>query len=102
MRTVMGFVVGVLLIMPSGAWAKIGGGDIVFRTAGTANVTFSHDGHVGKLGVKCKECHYGIYTTVEGHRSATMADMQKGKSCGACHNGKKAFAVTAQCDKCHQ
>jgi c(7)-type cytochrome triheme protein len=29
-----------------------------------------------------------------------MKSMEKGKSCGACHNGKKAFPL-ASCTKCH-
>jgi c(7)-type cytochrome triheme protein len=31
-----------------------------------------------------------------------MAEMEKGKSCGACHDGKTAFATTANCAKCHK
>ncbi len=33
-----------------------------------------------------------------------MAEMEKGLSCGACHNGKKAFSVAAEkdCSKCHR
>jgi c(7)-type cytochrome triheme protein len=30
-----------------------------------------------------------------------MKDMEAGKSCGACHNGTKAFAVK-DCAKCHK
>jgi c(7)-type cytochrome triheme protein len=30
-----------------------------------------------------------------------MADMQKGFSCGACHNGTRAFSVKANCSRCH-
>jgi c(7)-type cytochrome triheme protein len=31
---------------------------------------------------------------------ATMDDMEIGQSCGACHNGEKAFGVE-NCDPCH-
>ena len=31
-----------------------------------------------------------------------MKEMQKGKSCGACHNGKTAFSVKGDCTKCHK
>ena len=31
-----------------------------------------------------------------------MGDMEKGKSCGACHNGKDAFSSSGDCDKCHR
>jgi len=27
-----------------------------------------------------------------------MQQMEKGKSCGACHNGKKALSVTDDCE----
>jgi c(7)-type cytochrome triheme protein len=30
-----------------------------------------------------------------------MKQMEKGKSCGACHDGKKAFSVKGDCAKCH-
>jgi len=95
-------VVLAILLAPLGAWGKIGGGDIVFHVPGAANVTYTHDSHVGRIGIKCRECHYQIFTTVEGHKKMTMADMQKGLSCGFCHNGKRAFDVKTSCDKCHQ
>jgi c(7)-type cytochrome triheme protein len=28
--------------------------------------------------------------------------MDKGKSCGACHNGKDAFIASGDCVKCHK
>ena len=31
-----------------------------------------------------------------------MADMEKGKTCGACHNGNKAFTVAGNCGNCHK
>jgi c(7)-type cytochrome triheme protein len=31
-----------------------------------------------------------------------MKQMEKGKSCGACHDGKKAFSVKGECAKCHK
>ncbi len=95
----LGLVAAVLA--PAAVTAKVGGGDIVFKVNGEANVTYSHDTHVTKLGVKCRECHYQVFTTVEGHRRSTMADMQGGRSCGACHNGKRAFDVKTNCAKCH-
>lgn len=98
------FILGMALVMvlaPIGAWAKIGGGDIKFRLQGTDDVTFSHDLHASGKGIKCRECHYKLYTTVEGHKKSTMAEMEKGESCGLCHNGMQAFAVKTNCIKCH-
>jgi c(7)-type cytochrome triheme protein len=95
----------VLLLVPLAAWGKIGGGDITFHPSGAGNVLYSHDFHVGKLGLKCTECHSKIFImSVQANAKRTMADMQRGLSCGACHNGKRAFDVKSQsnCAKCHQ
>jgi c(7)-type cytochrome triheme protein len=56
--------------------------------------------HMGK-GLKCTDCHDGIFKKKIGENKATMKDMEAGKSCGACHNGTKAFAVK-DCAKCHK
>lgn len=82
--------------------AKVGGGDITFSVTGANDVVYSHDLHVIKAGLKCTGCHYGIFNTNEARKDVTMAEMQKGRSCGACHNGQKAFTVKANCDKCHK
>jgi len=69
------------------------------KNAGT--VTFNHTFHVGKLNSDCKACHNAnVITGKEGH--VTMAEMEKGKTCGACHNDKKAFTVVGNCGRCHK
>jgi c(7)-type cytochrome triheme protein len=92
-----------LLFATSSVWAALGGGDVVFPVPGMASVLFSHERHVGKIKLRCNECHYGLYTNRAQHKTVGMAAMQKGKSCGACHNATKAFAVTdnKQCAACH-
>jgi len=102
MRTCIVSAVTLMLLAPLCAWGKIGGGDIVFQVSGKAGVLYSHDDHVMKFGIKCKECHYKIYSTVEGHKKTTMAAMEKGESCGVCHDGKRAFGVNTGCVKCHR
>ncbi|MDW8003036.1 MAG: cytochrome c3 family protein [Deltaproteobacteria bacterium] len=57
---------------------------------------FSHENHVANIGLKRTDCHAWLYLTKEKHVKTTMAQMQKGKSCGACHNGKIAFDVKAR------
>ncbi len=81
--------------------AKVGGGDINFEVKSAGNVTFSHDNHVGS-GLKCTDCHDSLYVAKAKHKTVKMAQMQKGKSCGACHNGKKAFDVKSNCNNCHK
>jgi c(7)-type cytochrome triheme protein len=74
--------------------------NIVFNLKGTAPVTFSHDIHTAVY--TCKDCHTQIFPYKAVVGNATMNDMAKGKSCGACHNGKLVFATTGDCAKCHQ
>lgn len=62
------------------------------------DATFSHDSHVNGKGFGCKSCH----SSGQQRRGVTMAEMEKGKSCGTCHNGKKAFTVAANCGSCHR
>ena len=93
-----------VMLMTSYAWAVMGGGEIIFPVAGMPSVIYSHDSHVGKAKLKCTECHYGIYTNHAQHKAVGMAGMRNGKSCGVCHNGKRAFGVVEKqnCEKCHR
>jgi c(7)-type cytochrome triheme protein len=76
--------------------------EITFTTRDAGKVVFSHKSHLGKKtrtasNFSCKTCHEsGKLKT----RRYTMAEMEKGKSCGACHDGKGAFKLS-ECVKCH-
>lgn len=70
---------------------------VVFKVKETGPTVFSHSKHVEMY--SCSACHTKLYPLGSG-KTVTMAAMEKGKSCGACHNAKEAFAV-AQCEKCH-
>ena len=83
------------------AFAVVGGGDITMKGGKAGNAIFRHDSHVSEAGLGCKECHPKLYLDVKQHKPVKMADMQKGKSCGACHDGKRAFSVKGDCAKCH-
>lgn len=101
-KTIMSALVSLLLVSPAGA--KIGGGDITFTVQKAGDVVYSHDFHVGKIGLTCTECHYRIFSRAANSEKdkATMAGMESGKSCGVCHDGTKAFSVTQNCIRCHQ
>jgi len=97
-----GRMLSVIAVMGAGAaWAVTGGGEIQFKIADMESVTFSHELHVTSMKLKCSECHYKTYTTRARHTPVTMAEMRKGKSCGLCHNGQRAFSVNKDCKKCH-
>jgi c(7)-type cytochrome triheme protein len=92
---------GMMLLAASQVFAAVGGGDITLRSKG-GDVLFSHETHVSGASQKCTACHDKIYTNSKQHKKVTMKEMQKGKSCGTCHNGKAAFSVKADCAKCHK
>lgn len=97
------FVVVIAVSLPaSAAIGKIGGGVITYSVSGAGAVSYSHNDHVIKAKLKCSECHYQIFNTKETHKKVTMGDMRKGASCGACHDGRRAFDVKANCGKCHE
>jgi len=71
--------------------------EVVIKVRETGPVTFSHKKHLGAY--KCESCHPKPYT-VGTRKKTTMEQMGKGQSCGLCHNGKRAFAVS-ECVRCH-
>src|SRR6266568_1607221 len=73
--------------------------DIVFKVKETGATTFSHTIH--KSMYKCVDCHSQIFKAGKNSIRASMADMEKGSSCGTCHDGKTAFGVKSDCQKCH-
>ena len=73
--------------------------DITFKVKRITDATFSHKFHLGMF--QCKDCHTGIFPYKAGAVHQTMGDMEQGKSCGACHNGKDAFSTSGDCERCH-
>ncbi|WP_224981156.1 c(7)-type cytochrome triheme domain-containing protein [Geomonas agri] len=71
--------------------------DVSFRVQPTGDVIFPHAAHISKI--QCDVCHPRLFKPSR-NRSVGMAQMEKGKSCGACHKGKIAFALE-DCSRCH-
>ncbi len=69
-------------------------------------VTFLHVSHMGDR-PDCTRCHpklFGILKPAPKSSPAakiTHANMEKGRQCGACHNGKAAFGFD-DCAMCHK
>lgn len=100
MKQALVAVVCLTLFCSSAVCAAVGGGDVTIKYK-KGQVVFSHDSHVG-MGLECTACHAGIFTSSAQHKTVTMKQMQKGTSCGACHNGKTAFTVKSNCNNCHK
>ena len=68
-------------------------------------VAFNHSTHVDQEKPECTSCHpkqFRILKANAGRRPITHAEMEKGRACGACHDGKKAFGLQDDCTPCHR
>lgn len=75
--------------------------EIDFKMKDAGDVKFSHEFHMGLY--KCGDCHVKLYLPAAKNKRITMAEMEEGKSCGACHiENKEAFSVNENCDRCHK
>jgi c(7)-type cytochrome triheme protein len=70
-------------------------------------VTFRHTTHVDAARPDCTTCHPVLFPILKRTVSSTApaairhADMEKGRSCGSCHDGKSAHGLD-DCGTCHQ
>jgi len=86
-------------VMPAGAEF----GDVVLNKRsekeGVAPVIFPHWFH--RIRFRCKVCHAELgFEMRAGANQVLMADIVRGKFCGACHNGEIAWS-TENCRLCH-
>jgi c(7)-type cytochrome triheme protein len=74
------------------------------RTVGADSaVVFRHGTHVSLAGNHCTACHPRLFRILAPTTRISHAEMDSGRSCGACHDGQHAFSVRAQesCPLCH-
>jgi c(7)-type cytochrome triheme protein len=84
-----------------GSAMAVGPGKTVeFAGGAMGKVTLDGQKHAD-AGVKCPDCHPGLFQMKSGTVKITSADHAPGKFCGACHDGGKAFDQKADCKKCH-
>jgi c(7)-type cytochrome triheme protein len=92
----------LLLAMPTLTLARWIKDEVILKSDATGKVVFSHYNHLDAVGHNCPTCHNKIFNIVpEKNPAFTMADMEKGQACGACHNGERAFSVKENCATCH-
>lgn len=72
---------------------------VSFEGGGMGKVSFNHGFHSKRF--QCSECHPNVFPMKKGLKKIKMDDMYAGKSCGICHNGKRAFA-SMECALCHR
>ena len=94
--------IALLIGTPSSLYARWIKDKVSIQTVEVGKVEFSHFVHLEAVGNNCPSCHNSIYHIVSKNNPAfTMKEMEAGKACGACHNGKKAFTVKENCSTCH-
>lgn len=78
------------------------GKSIEFAGGALGKVTLDGKTHAEKA--KCPDCHPKVFQMKKGATKFKMADINAGKACGVCHDGKKAFKANdpANCTKCHK
>ena len=96
---VFGAVV-VFVFFASGVQAIQPGKTVTWDTP-VGKVVFDGKNHLDAK-VKCLECHSRIFKMKKGSTVMKMADINAGKFCGKCHNGKRAFEPKDNCDICHK
>jgi c(7)-type cytochrome triheme protein len=79
--------------------------DLAFdRTAGAGGAAiFRHSTHLAFGGVRCVACHPAPFSILHPVRRTSHDEMNAGRSCGSCHDGRSAFATTGDqnCAVCH-
>ena len=92
-----------LILIPAALLAVPSGQTITWKGGGQGTVQFEGDEHAEK-GYKCESCHPSLFEKKKGSAKMTMASLNAGQFCGACHNGKVAFSTDdpKKCHECHK
>jgi c(7)-type cytochrome triheme protein len=79
--------------------------DIVYEQPADSDraVIFRHSTHVAMAGNRCLGCHPEPFRMLRPVRHASHVEMDRGGSCGICHDSRTAFGVrdSAACQTCH-
>ena len=67
--------------------------------AGVAPVIYPHWIH--RIWFECKVCHQDYFIMNRWRNKVSHEEIEKGRQCGACHNGELAFGVDKECERCH-
>jgi c(7)-type cytochrome triheme protein len=80
-------------------------GDLLLeRKGGSSEIppaVFSHAIH--RIRYRCAACHPAVFGLKRGSGAMSMKEIQEGRACGVCHNGKIAWGVNFEtCPICHR
>ena len=97
----------LLLVVPVNRLsAEPAPGDILYERENKREIeafppsVFPHWLH--RVRYRCDACHDALFEMKSGATPVTMDLIKEGKVCGACHDGRAAFATSFQtCSRCH-
>ena len=79
-------------------------GDVIYEGKGSAKgLPSSHFPHwKHRIRYRCSACHEKLFKMKVGSNNMSMKRFKQGELCGACHNGKEAYAIGFDtCNRCH-
>ena len=93
----------MVALLASNAFAVMAGQVVEYKGGGAGKVVFDGTTHANK-GLACTDCHPSPFQMKKGSTEIKMESVSRHKSCGACHDGTKAFKAEDKknCAKCHQ
>jgi len=93
----------MVVFLASNAFAVMAGQVVEYQGKGAGKVVFDGSTHANK-GLGCSDCHPSPFQMKKGSTEIKMEAVSRHKSCGACHDGAKAFKAEDKknCAKCHQ
>lgn len=69
-------------------------------------VVFDHEVHAAAAENRCQTCHASLFRLTEPGKPVagklTYEAIHEGRLCASCHDGKRAFAIDADCANCHR
>jgi c(7)-type cytochrome triheme protein len=100
--TMVAVVITAVLFIGS-AMAVPPGKSVEYAGGGAGKTVFDGSVHANK-GLGCNDCHPSPFQMRKGSTEIKMEAVSRHKSCGACHDGTKAFKAEDKknCVKCHQ
>jgi len=106
MKKITALVVTVVLTVVFASMGLAINKDVEFEGGGKGKVVFKHKTHTeGDNKMACNKCHTDIFQRkAGGTEGITMAAMEEGKFCGACHTNDHATLSVKNpehCTKCH-
>jgi c(7)-type cytochrome triheme protein len=102
MKQHVGAICTIGAILISGTSLAVGPGKSLDYDNSMGTVIFNGTSHK-EAGLSCDDCHNpGLFPVMKkGAAKMSMQEMNSGKYCGTCHDGKRAFLIKGSCNQCH-